>query len=157
MLSRTAVNLIVLAGLLHTAGLLLVMMLEGRLPITNVYERILMIGWAAVLVAGAAEIRWRNGVGATAAAVAGLVALAVAQGLAPIGPAELIRLGQQTGFSLAVAATAAVTAYCVVRASVDRVDPTTPRPRRQHREDALADFAPHDEAIRLGRMGFQKS
>ena len=156
-LSRTAVNLIVLAGLLHTAGLLLVMMLEGRLPITNVYERILMIGWAAVLVAGAAEIRWRNGVGATAAAVAGLVALAVAQGLAPIGPAELIRLGQQTGLWLAVAATAAVTAYCVVRASVDRVDPTTPRPRRQHREDALADFAPHDEAIRLGRMGFQKS
>jgi hypothetical protein len=121
--SRTAVNLIVLACVLHTAGLLLGMMVEGRLPVTNAYERILVIGWVAVLAAGAAEIKWRNGVGATAAAVAGLLALAVAQKLAPGGPAALIRLGQQTSLWLALAATAIVAASCFIRAG-GRARPT---------------------------------
>jgi hypothetical protein len=116
-LSRAAVDLIVLAFLVHTAGLLLGMMLGGRPPVTNVYERILVIGWVAVLIAGAAELRWRNGIGATAAAVAGLLTLAVAQSLAPGGAAELIRLGQQTSLWLAVAATAIVAAFCLPRAS----------------------------------------
>jgi len=116
-LSRAAVDLIVLAFLVHTAGLLLGMMLGGRPPVTNVYERILVIGWVAVLIAGAAELRWRNGIGATAAAVAGPLTLAVAQSLAPGGAAELIRLGQQTSPWLAVAATAIVAAFCLPRAS----------------------------------------
>jgi hypothetical protein len=114
-LSRAAASLIVLGFLVQTAGLLLGMMLGGS--VTNVYEGIRVIGWAAVLIAGAAELRWRNGVGATAAAVAGLLTLSVAQSLAPSGPAELIRLGQQTSFWLAVAATAIVAAFCVPRAS----------------------------------------
>ena len=116
-LSRAAASLIVVGFLVHTAGLLLRMMLGGGAPVTNVYEGIRVIGWAAVLIAGAAELRWRNGIGATAAAVAGLLTLSVAQGLAPSGPAELIRLGQQTSFWLAVAATAIVAAFCVPRAS----------------------------------------
>ena len=117
-LSRAAASLIVLAFLVHTAGLLLGMMLGGRPPVTNDYGRIIdFVGWVAVLIAGVAELRWRNGVGATAAAVAGLLTLSVAQRLAPSGPAELIRVGQQTSFWLAVAATAIVAAFCVPRAS----------------------------------------
>ena len=116
-LARAAVSLIVLAFLIHTAGLFLGMMLGGRAPFTNLYDGVLVIGWAAVLIAGAAERRWRNGIGATAAAVAGLLALAVGQSLASGGPAELIRVGQQTSFWLAVAATAMVAASCLPRAS----------------------------------------
>jgi len=116
-LSRAAASLIVLAFLVHTAGLLLGMMLGGRPPVTNVYEGIRVIGWAAVLIAGAAELRWRNGIGAPAAAVAGLLALTVGQSLTSGGPAELIRLGQQTSFWLAVVATAIVAASCLPRAS----------------------------------------
>jgi len=116
-LSRAAASLIVVGFLVHTAGLLLRMMLGGGPPVTNVYEGLRVIGWAAVLIAGAAELRWRNGVGATAAAVAGLLTLSLAQGLAPSGASELIRLGQQTSFWLAVTATAIVAAFCVPRAS----------------------------------------
>jgi hypothetical protein len=115
-LSRSAVNLIALAWLVHTTGLLLVMTLERRLPVWNGYERILLIGWVAALVAGAAEMKWRNAVGATAAAVAGLLTLAVAQGLTP-GGAEWIRLGRQAGLWLAPAAVAIVAAYCLIRLS----------------------------------------
>lgn len=116
-LSRAAAILIVLGCLIHTAGLLLGMMVEARLPVTNDYGRIIFVGWMAVLIAGAAELRWRNGIGATAAAIAGLLALAVGQSLAPGGAAELIRVGQQTSFWLALAATAIVVASCLARAS----------------------------------------
>src|SRR5882762_5595688 len=116
-LSRAAASLIVVGFLVHTAGLLLRMMLGGGPPVTNVYEGLRVIGWAAVLIAGAAELRWRNGIGATAAAVAGLLALTVGQSLTPGGPAELIRLGQQTSFWLAVVATAIVVVSCLPRAS----------------------------------------
>jgi hypothetical protein len=116
-LSRAAASLIVLGFLVHAAGLLLGMMLGGRPPVTNAYEGVRVIGWAVVLIAGAAELRWRNGIGVTAAAVAGVLALAVGQSLQSGGPAELIRLGQQTSFWLAVAATAIVAAFCVPRAS----------------------------------------
>jgi hypothetical protein len=112
-LSNTAVNLIALAWLLHTAGLLLVMTVESRPPMTSGYERLLVIGWVAVLAAGAAEIRWRNSLGATVAAVVGLLTLAVAQSLTPGGMADWIRLGQQAGLWLALAATAALVAACL--------------------------------------------
>ena len=133
-LSRAAAHLIVLACLVHTAGLLLGMMLAGRPPVTNAYERILVIGWAAVLIAGAAELRWRNGIGATAAAIAGLLAIAVGQSLASGGPAELIRWGQETSFWLALAATAVVAVSGFAGASVDRRHPAMPRRRRQRSE-----------------------
>lgn len=112
-LSHTAVNLIALAWLLHTAGLLLVIELEGRLPIRNGYGRILILGWVAVLVAGAAEMKWRNALGATAAAVTGLLTLAIAQSLTPGGMPEWVRLGPQTGLWLAAVAAALLAAACL--------------------------------------------
>jgi hypothetical protein len=116
-LSRTAVNLIALAWLVHTAGLLLVITLEGRLPLTNGYGRILMIGWVAVLLAGAAEVKWRNALGATVAAVMGLLTLAVAQSLAPGGVAEWIRVGAQAGPWLTAVVIALLAAACLTLVS----------------------------------------
>ena len=116
-LSKTACNLIALAWLLHTAGLVLVMTLERRLPVTNGYGRILVIGWVAVLVTGAAGMKWRNALGATAAALAGLLTLAVAQSLTPGGAPEWIRLAQQNGLWLAAAATALLAAAGLITVS----------------------------------------
>jgi hypothetical protein len=114
---RSAAILIVVACLLHTTGLLLRMMLEGHPPVTTDYGRIMLVGWVAVLLAGAAERRWPNGAGAMAASVAGLLTLALAQSLAPGGTAELIRSALNTSFWLAVATTASVSSLCLVRAS----------------------------------------
>lgn len=116
-LSRAAAVLIVLGWLTHTAGLLLEMTVEARLPVTNNYGRIMFAGWAAILIVGCAALRWRNGFSAPAAAIAGLLTLALAQSLAPGGAAELIRFGQETSFWLALAATAMVAASCLARAS----------------------------------------
>src|SRR5712671_2426080 len=76
----------------------------------NGYGRILLIGWVVALVAGAAEIKWRNALGATAAAVSGLLTLAIAQSLTPGGMPEWIRLGPQAGLWLAAVATALLAA-----------------------------------------------
>ena len=134
MIFRAAAILIVLGWLTHTAGILLEMTLEARLPVTNNYGRIIFAGWAAILIAGAAELRWRNGFSATAAATAGLLTLAAAQTLAPGGAAQLVRLGQQTSFWLALAATAVVAVSGFAGASVDRRHPAMPRRRRQRSE-----------------------
>ena len=108
-----------------------------------------MIGWLAVLAAGAAEIRWRNALGAAAAAIVGLLTLAAAQALTPSGIAEWIRLGQQTGLWLAMAATAALAAACVTSASrrqsssPDRAGLLRGRPFSDRRPDAATRLGSH--------------
>ena len=156
-LFRAAGILIVLGCLIHTAGLVLGMVVEARLPVTSGYGRIIFGGWVAILIAGAAERRWPNGVGATAAATAGLLTLAVGQSLAPGGAAELIRQGQQTSLWLALAATAIVAASCIARASVDRLHATMPRRRRQHSEEDGRDRERHSEPFGLVKVRFEKS
>jgi hypothetical protein len=105
-LYRSAALLVVLACVLHTAGLLFEMMLEGRPPVTNVYSSLIFAGWVAVLVGMAVERRHRNGIGMVVAALAGLVTLTVAHGLAPGGAMALMRAVLDINFWLAIAAIA---------------------------------------------------
>jgi len=112
-LSRAAINLIVLAFVVHTVGLYMGMMLGGRSPFANLYDGIFATGWAVVLIAGIAELRWRNGIGTTTAAVAGLVTLAVGLSLGSSGVAEFLGLAPQTSFWLPLAAAAIVAASCL--------------------------------------------
>ena len=46
-LRRSAFYLVVLAGLVHTFGLVFRMVLEGRPPVTNLYSSAIFIGWGA--------------------------------------------------------------------------------------------------------------
>lgn len=103
-LYRSAAMLVLLAGVLHTTGLLFEMMLVGRLPVTNMYDSIIAAGWAMVLVASALEWFWRRRIGLLVGALAGLAALSVASSLAPGGVMELTRAVFDLSFFLATAA-----------------------------------------------------
>ena len=46
-LRRSAFYLVILAGLVHTFGLVFRMVLEGRPPVTNLYSSAIFIGWGA--------------------------------------------------------------------------------------------------------------
>jgi len=117
-LSRAAIGLIALAFLVHTSGVLPGMMMGGTQAIFgNIAGSVQVLGWAAVLVAAIAEIRWRNDIGVAAAAVVGLLTLAAGQRTASGGAADLVRLAQQTSFWLPLVATTVVAAVCLVRAS----------------------------------------
>src|SRR5262249_12425811 len=49
-LRRSAFYLVLLAGAVHTFGLVFRMILEGRPPVTNLYSSALFIGWGAMLL-----------------------------------------------------------------------------------------------------------
>jgi hypothetical protein len=74
-----------LASGLHLTGILFDMMLQGTLPVTNVYSAILCAGGIGVLASAGLERRYRNGIGLIAAAMFGLGALVGAHGIAPGG------------------------------------------------------------------------
>jgi hypothetical protein len=107
-LYRPAVMLVALAFVLHTAGLLFEMMLEGRPPVTNIYAVIISAGWLLVVLAGGIERVLRNRIGTIAAALAGVTALTVSHSMAPGGASELMRSVLSGSFWLTCAAVIAV-------------------------------------------------
>jgi ABC-type transport system involved in cytochrome c biogenesis permease subunit len=98
--------LLVLGLALHATGLLFDMMLEGRLPTTNVYSSIILAGWCVALVGGAAERARRNGVGLLIATLAGLSAVIGAHSLTAGGTLALSRAVLDLAFLAAVTAAA---------------------------------------------------
>jgi hypothetical protein len=112
-LYRSAVMLVVLACVVHTAGLLFGMMLEGRPPVTNAYSSIIFSGWGVVLLAGTVERFSRNGIGMATAALAGLIAIGAAHRLAPGGATALVQNVLDIPFVVAILAI--VIARCVGR------------------------------------------
>ena len=112
-LYRSAVMLVVLACVVHTAGLLFGMMLEGRPPMTNAYSSIIFSGWGVVLLAGTVERFSRNGIGMATAALAGLIAIGAAHRLAPGGATALVQNVLDIPFVVAILAV--VIALCVGR------------------------------------------
>jgi ABC-type transport system involved in cytochrome c biogenesis permease subunit len=48
--SKMAVILLISAFLIHTAGLIARMYLQGRPPVTNLYSSAIFVGWASVLL-----------------------------------------------------------------------------------------------------------
>ncbi|MEO8440314.1 MAG: cytochrome c biogenesis protein CcsA [Spartobacteria bacterium] len=84
-LGRYAFALLVLAFLIHTAGLVTRMYLEGRPPVTNLYSSAVFIGWGAVLLGIFLERFFRNGIGSATAAMIGFITLLIAHHLSMDG------------------------------------------------------------------------
>lgn len=101
-LRRSAFYLIILAGLVHTFGLIFRMALEGRPPVTNLYSSAIFIGWAAMIIGIVVERVYRVGIGCIVASLAGFITLLIAHNLALGGDTmEMLRAVLDTNFWLA--------------------------------------------------------
>jgi ABC-type transport system involved in cytochrome c biogenesis permease subunit len=101
-LRRSAFYLIVLAWFLHTIGMVLRMILEGRPPVTNFYSSAVFIGWGAVALGLVLERFYRDGIGSVTAASVGLITQIIAHNLALGGDTmEVLRAVLDTNFWLA--------------------------------------------------------
>jgi cytochrome c-type biogenesis protein CcsB len=101
-LRRSALYLILLAGAVHTFGLIFRMVLEGRPPVTNLYSSAVFIGWGAMVLGVIIERIYRIGLGIAVASFAGFVTLLIAHNLALGGDTmEMMRAVLDTNFWLA--------------------------------------------------------
>jgi cytochrome c-type biogenesis protein CcsB len=101
-LRRSAFYLIILAGIVHTFGLVFRMVLEGRPPVTNLYSSAIFIGWGTMVLGLIIERIYRVGIGALVGSLAGFVTLFIAQNLAIGGDTmEMLRAVLDTNFWLA--------------------------------------------------------
>jgi cytochrome c-type biogenesis protein CcsB len=101
-LRRSAFYLLILAGLVHTFGLVFRMALEGRPPVTNLYSSAIFIGWATMILGVIVERIYRVGIGILVGSLAGFVTLLIAHNLALGGDTmEMLRAVLDTNFWLA--------------------------------------------------------
>ncbi|MEM6884178.1 MAG: cytochrome c biogenesis protein CcsA [Verrucomicrobiota bacterium] len=84
-LGRLALWLVTIAVVLHTAGLILRVVIQDRPPVTNLYSSALLVGWGAVVLGLVMERLYKNGIGAAAASMVGFKSLLVAHNLAGDG------------------------------------------------------------------------
>jgi ABC-type transport system involved in cytochrome c biogenesis permease subunit len=101
-LRRTAVSLVILGLVIHTAGLIFRMTLEGRPPVTNLYSSAVFIGFGAVILGLVIEAFWKNSIGVMVSCVIGFLTLIIAHHLALEGDTmEMMRAVLDTNFWLA--------------------------------------------------------
>jgi len=101
-LRRAAFYLVVLAFIIHTAGLLTRMILEGRPPVTNLYSSAIFVGWGAALLGIILERIYRDGIGIVTASAIGFITLIIAHHLSLSGDTmEMLRAVLDTNFWLA--------------------------------------------------------
>jgi cytochrome c-type biogenesis protein CcsB len=101
-LRRSSLYLIIVAGLVHTFGLVFRMALEGRPPVTNLYSSAVFIGWGTMVLGIILERIYRVGIGNLVASSAGFVTLIIAQNLALGGDTmEMMRAVLDNNFWLA--------------------------------------------------------
>jgi len=101
-LRRSAFYLVLLAGAVHTFGLVYRMVLEGRPPVTNLYSSAIFIGWGTMILGLIIERIYRVGIGSLVGSFAGFVTLLIAQNLAIGGDTmEMLRAVLDTNFWLA--------------------------------------------------------
>ncbi len=84
-LGRVAFWLLAFAVVLHTAGLILRMVIQDRPPVTNLYSSALFVGWGAAVLGLVMERMFKNGIGAASASSVGFMTLIVAHNLAGDG------------------------------------------------------------------------
>src|SRR5690606_11865678 len=77
-----AFYLIALAFVVHTAGLIFRMALEGRPPVTNLYSSAIFIGWGTCVLGLILERIYKVGLGSAMAGLAGFITLLIAHNLA---------------------------------------------------------------------------
>lgn len=75
---QTALGLTALAFLIHTGGIIMRMLLEGRPPVTNLYSSAVFVGWGAILLALFTEVLFRNGLSILGCTMIGFATLMVA-------------------------------------------------------------------------------
>lgn len=101
-LRKTSFNLVTLAWIIHTAGLLFRMILEGRPPVTNLYSSAIFIGWGAVILGLALEKFFPLSIGILVASLVGFVTQIIAHNLALGGDTmEMMRAVLDSNFWLA--------------------------------------------------------
>jgi len=101
-LCKIAVILLLFAFLLHTAGLVTRMYLQGRPPVTNLYSSAIFVGWGAVLLCLFLERFYKNGIGSVCGSAIGFVTLLIAQNLQLDGDSlEMLRAVLDTNVWLA--------------------------------------------------------
>jgi ABC-type transport system involved in cytochrome c biogenesis permease subunit len=111
-LRTSAFYLIILAGVVHTCGLVFRMYLEGRPPVTNLYSSAIFIGWGAMVLGLILEKVYRVGLGSAVASLAGFVTLLIAHNLALGGDTmEMMRAVLDTNFWLATHVTSVTLGY----------------------------------------------
>lgn len=99
---KSSLNLVRLAFVVHTAGLLFRMWLEGRPPVTNLYSSAIFIGWGSVGLGLLLEGFWKNAVGLAVATVIGFATQIIAHNLALSGDTMvMMRAVLDTNFWLA--------------------------------------------------------
>jgi ABC-type transport system involved in cytochrome c biogenesis permease subunit len=100
---RRAAVWVAVAGLvIHTAGLLYRMILEGRPPVTNLYSSAIFIGWGSAILGLILERLHRIGLGAAVATFVGFLTLVIAHNLALGGDTmEMMRAVLDSNFWLA--------------------------------------------------------
>ena len=101
-LGRTALILLVAAFVIHTAGLLIRMYIQGRPPVTNLYSSAIFVGWGIVVLCLFLERIYRNGVASLCASAAGFTTLVIAYNLQLDGDTlEMLRAVLDTNVWLA--------------------------------------------------------
>jgi len=94
--------LLVAGAVVHTAGLVARVLLQGRPPVTNLYSSAIFVGWVAVLIGIVLERLYRRGFGTAVAAASGFASLIVAHHLTGDGDTmEMMRAVLDSNFWLA--------------------------------------------------------
>lgn len=101
-LRRLSGGLLLLAFLVHTGGLFVRVVLEGRPPVTNLYSSAVFVGWCAVLLGIVLERIYRTGLAGLGAALIGFITQIIAHHLAQQGDTmEMMRAVLDSNFWLA--------------------------------------------------------
>lgn len=97
-----AFRVLMIGFLMHTAGLVTRMILEGRPPVTNLYSSAIFIGWGVIVLGIILERYHRNGIGTAVASLIGFATLLIAHHLSLSGDTlEMMRAVLDTNFWLA--------------------------------------------------------
>jgi ABC-type transport system involved in cytochrome c biogenesis permease subunit len=138
-LQPAAFALLAAGALVHTAGLVSRILLQGRPPVTNLYSSAIFVGWAAVILGIVVERASRRGFGIAVAAASGFASLIIAHHLAGDGDTmEMMRAVLDSNFWLAThvvtitigysgtfLAGALAIGYALRRHLAPRIDPAT--------------------------------
>lgn len=99
---RATMWMLSIAFLIHTAGIGLRIVLQGRPPVTNLYSSAVFIGWACVLIGIFLEKLYKIGLAGMASAIIGFATLVVAHNLANTGDTmEMMQAVLDSNFWLA--------------------------------------------------------
>jgi ABC-type transport system involved in cytochrome c biogenesis permease subunit len=109
---KTAGILLLFAFLIHSAGLIARMYLQGRPPVTNLYSSAIFVGWGAVVLCLFLERFYKNGIGNISASAIGFVTLLIAQNLQLDGDSlQMLRAVLDTNVWLATHVVAVTLGY----------------------------------------------